>query len=53
MSTLDRRERANKIMTYNILNHRAEMDDKFMKMNKDSRTAGRIKKLKISQSKLK
>ena len=34
MSTLDRLERGDTIKTYNILNHRAEMDARFMKMNR-------------------
>ena len=37
MSTLDRRDRADMIMKYNILNHRVEMDTRFMKMNTESR----------------
>ena len=40
MSTLDRRDRGDMIMTYNILNHRVEMDARFMKMNTESRTRG-------------
>ena len=39
-------------MTYNILNHRVEMDARFMKMNTENRTRGNTKKLKISQSKI-
>ena len=35
------------IMIYNILNHRIEMDARFMKMNTHSRTRGHTKKLKI------
>ena len=46
---VDRRERGDMIMTYNILNHKVEMDDKFTKMNTESRTRGHTKKLKISQ----
>ena len=53
MSILDRRDRDNMIMTYNILNHRVEMDARFMKMNTKSRTRGHSKKFKISQSKIK
>ena len=52
MSTLDRRDRGDMIMTYNILNHRVEMDARFMKMNTENRTRGHTKKLKISQSKI-
>ena len=33
VSTLDRRDRGDMIMTYNIINHRVEMDARFMKMN--------------------
>ena len=40
------------IMTYNILNHRVEMDARFMKMNTESRTRGHNMKLKISRSKI-
>ena len=32
------------IMTYNIINHRVEMDARFMKMNTESRTRGHTKK---------
>ena len=32
ISTLVRQDRCDMIMTYNILNHRVEMDDRFMKM---------------------
>ena len=39
-------------MAYNILNHRVEMDARFMKMNTKSRTRGHTMKLKISQSKI-
>ena len=52
MSTLDRRDRGDMIMTYNIINHRVEMDARFMKMNTESRTRGHTKKLKISWSKI-
>ena len=38
MSTLDRRERSDMVMTYNILNHGVEMNARFMKMNAESRT---------------
>ena len=34
MSILDRRDRDDMIMTYNIINHRVEMDARFMKTNK-------------------
>ena len=39
-------------MTYNIINHRVEMDARFMKMNTESRTRGHTMKLKISRSKI-
>ena len=55
MSTLDRRDRRDRgdmIMTYNIINHRVEMDIRFMKMNTESRTRGHTMKLKISRSKI-
>ena len=52
MSTLDRRDRGDMIMTYNIINHRVEMDARFMKMNTESRTRGHTMKLKISRSKI-
>ena len=52
MSTLDRRDRGDMIMTYNIINHRVEVDTRFMKMNTESRTRGHNMKLKISQSKI-
>ena len=39
-------------MTYNILNHRVEMDHRFMKVNTENRTRGHTKKLKISRSKI-
>ena len=48
MSTLDRRDRDDMIMTYNIINHRVEMDARFMKMNTESRTRGHNMKLTIS-----
>ena len=47
MSTLDRRERGDMIMTYNIINHRVEMDSRFMKMDTESKTRGHTMKLKI------
>ena len=40
------------IMTYNIINHRVEMDARFMKMNTESRTRGHNMKLTISRSKI-
>ena len=52
MSTLDRQDRGEMIMTYNIINHRVEMDASFMKMNTESRTRGHTMKLKISRSKI-
>ena len=52
MSTLDRRDRGDMIMTYNIINHRVEMDSRFMKMDTESRTRGHTMKLKISRSKI-
>ena len=52
MSTLDRRDRGDMIMTYNIINHRVEMDARFMKMNIESRKRGHTMKLKISRSKI-
>ena len=52
MLTLDRRYRVDMIMTYNIINHRVEMDARFMKMNTESRKRGHTMKLKISQSKI-
>ena len=52
MSTLDRRDRGDMIMTYNIINYRVEMDARFMKMNTESRTRGHNMKLKISRSKI-
>ena len=48
MSTLDRRDRCDVIMTHNIINHRVEMDVRFMKMNAESRTRGHNMNLKIS-----
>ena len=39
-------------MTYNIINHRVEMDARFMKMNTESRTRGQTMKLKLSRSKI-
>ena len=50
MSTLDRRDRGDMIMTYSIINHRVEIDARFMKMNTESRTRGHNMKLKISRS---
>ena len=41
MLTLDRQDRG-------VLNHRVEMDARFMKMNTESRTRGHTKKLKVS-----
>ena len=52
MLTLDRRDRGDMIMTCNIINHRVEMDTRFMKMNTESRTRGHTMKLKISRSKI-
>ena len=52
MSTLDRRDRGDRIRTYNIINHRVEMDARFMKMNTESRTRGHTMKLTISRSKI-
>ena len=52
MSTLDRQDRGDMIMTYNIINHRVEMDSRFMKMDTKSRTRGHTMKLKISRSKI-
>ena len=49
MSTLDR---GDMIMTYNIINHRVEMDARFMKMNAESRTRGHNMKHTISRSKI-
>ena len=46
MSTLDRRDRRDMIMTYNIINYRVEMDARFMKINTESRTRGHTMKLK-------
>ena len=51
MSTLDRRDIGDMIMTY-IINHRVEMDSRFMKMDTESRTRGHTMKLKISRSKI-
>jgi len=53
MSTLDRWDRGDMIMTCNILNHRVEMDAKFTKMNIESRTRGHTMKLKLIRSKIK
>ena len=53
MSTLDRRDRGDMIMTYNIINHRVEMDARFMEINTESRTRGHNMKFKISRSKIK
>ena len=52
MSTLDRRDRGDMIMTYKVINHRVEMDARFIKMNTDSRTRGHTIKIEISQSKI-
>ena len=52
MSTLNRWDRGERIMTYNILNHRVAMDARFMKMNTKSRASGHTKKLKISRSQI-
>ena len=51
MSTLDRRDRGDMIMTYNIINHRVEMGDGFMKMNTESTTRTHTRKLRISDPK--
>ena len=40
MSTLDRQDRGDMIMTYNIINHRVEMDARFMIMKTEMRTRG-------------
>ena len=47
------RDRGDMIMTYNIQNHKVDMDARFMKMNTESRTRGHTKKLKINRSKIK
>ena len=52
MSTLDRQDRGDMIMAYNIINHRVEMDARIMKMNTESRTRGHTMKFKISRSKI-
>ena len=52
ISTLDGRDRGDMIKTNIIINHRVEMDARFMKMNTESRTRGRNKKLKISRTKI-
>ena len=52
MSTLDRQERDDMIMTYNILNHRVAMNARFMTMNTVRRTRGYTKKLRISWSQI-
>ena len=52
MSTVDRQDRGDMIMTYNILNHTVEMDARFMKMNTESRTRVHTKKFKISRSQI-
>ena len=52
MSTLDRRDRGDMSITYNIINHRVEIDARFMKMNTESRIRGHTIKLKISRSKI-
>ena len=53
MSTLDGRDRGDMIKTYIIINHRVEMDARFMKMNTESRTRVHNMKLKIAETKLK
>ena len=40
------------IMTYNNLNHRVEMDARFMKINTESRIRRHTMQLKISRSKI-
>ena len=50
MSTLNRRHGGDMIMTYNILNHRLEMDVRFMKMNTENRIRGHTMKPKINRS---
>ena len=50
MSTLDRRDRSDMIMTYNIINHRVEMDARFMKMRAERN--GHTMKLTISRSEI-
>ena len=52
MLKLDRRDRGDMIMTYNIINHRVEMDARFMKINTEIRTRGHTMKLTISRSKI-
>ena len=52
MSTLEKRDRGDMIMTYNIINDMIEMDARFMKMNTESRTRGHNMKLKITRSKI-
>ena len=53
MSTLERRDRVDMIITYNILNHRIEINARFMKINTERRTRGHTVKLKISRFKMK
>ena len=50
MLALDRRDKGDTIITYNILDHSVEIDVRFMKMNTESRRRGNFKKLKISRS---
>ena len=52
MLTLDSQDRGHMIMTYNILNHKVEMDARFMKMNTESRTREHTKNLEISRSQI-
>ena len=52
MSTLDRRDRGDMTIAYNIINHRVEMDFRFMKIDTESRTRRHTIKLKISRSKI-
>ena len=52
MSTSDRQDRSDMILIHNILNHRVEMNARFMKMNRESRTRGHTMKLKINRSKI-
>ena len=40
------------MLTYNTLNHRVEMDARFMKMNTESGTRGHTKKFTISPSQI-
>ena len=52
MSTLDRRDRGDMIITFKILKHMVEMDTRFIKMNTESWTRKRTMKIKISRSKI-